>query len=113
MRKHGASTIPGLRNSARPGITASVHHRLRREMARDNLVGLRVHVARGGADLLIGIRRQVFHEEVQNPALPLEDAEQLQGPILISDRRWRRGRRWDFGRKSEVRDNIFRQLTAE
>ena len=67
-----------------------IDHRLRGEMAHQNLAGFDVDVAGGRADLFIGVGRNVFHEEVQNARVALQNSEQLEGAIFRrDDRRWR------------------------
>lgn len=93
-----------------------VDDRLWGEVPDENLVGFDVDVAGGRTDLLIGIWCDVFHEEIQDSGIPLQNTEQLEGTIFRrDDRRWgRRRRRWRrLGGKAQLGDQIFRQSAAE
>ncbi len=69
-----------------------------------------VDIARGGAHLLVGVRADVFHEEVENPGVALQNSEQLQRAVfglnLGFRRRYRRGR--NFGRKVQFGQQLGR-----
>ena len=65
-----------------------VDHRGGREMADQNVARVLVHVAGGGADLIVRVRRDVLHEEIENPGVALQHSEKLQRAV----------RGFDFGR---------------
>jgi hypothetical protein len=56
-----------------------------------------MHAADGGADLVVGIRSDVFQDEVQKAGIALEDGEDLQGAVGWAWR-GRSGRLGRFGR---------------
>ena len=72
---------------------------------------------RTAADLFVFIRGDVFHEEVDDARVALQDAEDLQRAVrgLEHGRRRRRGllRLDRFGREAKVRDELRIQRAAE
>jgi len=92
-----------------------VDHRTQRHVAFDRLTRSGVHVAHRGADLRVGIRGQVLHEEVHEPSVALEEGEKLRGAMpRIRRRWWWRRRRWGhpLGRPHHGGLHIVWQLAA-
>ncbi len=95
-----------------------VDDRSRREIPDQNVSRTLVHVTSGGADLVVRVRRDVLHEEVQNPGVPLQHSQKLQRSIRGRKHgRGRFGRGFRGGRRfrdePQLRDEIFRQFAAE
>jgi hypothetical protein len=74
-----------------------------------------VDVAGGRADLFIGVRADVFHEEIEDARVALEHAEQLQGAVFRMDLGfWRRRRyRRRFDDQAEFRKNVIGQFAGK
>ena len=61
------------------------------DVAGQRFAGLIVQAADGGADLIVGVGGDVFHEEVDEARIALQDGEDLQG--AVGRARGRGGRR--------------------
>jgi len=74
-----------------------------------------VDVAGGCADLVIGIRADVFHEEIEDAGVALEHAEELERTVFGFDldfrRRGRDGR--GFNDETELGNEVVGQFSAE
>jgi hypothetical protein len=67
----------------------------------------------GGSDLIVGIRADVFHKEVDEPGVPLQDVKDLQSAIADIDFRW-----CDHGNRfrlaiAEFQSNVFGQYAGK
>ncbi len=51
------------------------------EVAEEGFAGLAVEIADGGADLIVGVGGDVFHKEVDEAGVALEDAEDLERAV--------------------------------
>ena len=82
------------------GAFHAVDHRLQGDVAGDGIAALVVQFADGGADLVVGVGGDVFHQEVHQARIALQDAEHLQGAVggLDGGRGGRGGGRSRFGR---------------
>jgi len=93
-----------------------VNEGLRGEVAGQDFAGFGVDVAGGCADLLVGVGGDIFHEEIEDAPISLEDAEELERAIFGRDGRGRRGLRRGrrgFGGEAELRDHVVGQFAAE
>jgi len=74
-----------------------------------------VDVAGGGANLVIGVRADVFHEEVEDARVALEHAEELERTVFGFDlgfrRRGRDGR--GLNDEAELGNEVVGQFSAE
>ena len=66
-----------------------------------------VNGAYGRADLIVRIRRDIFHQKVDPARIALQDAEDLQSAVTDVD--FGRFRRFDGLRVTEMRRDVFRQ----
>src|SRR5262249_53761146 len=69
-----------LRNRRRLAF-AAVENGFEREVAIERAAASGVDVANGGSDLGIAVRRDVFHQEVDETAITLKQRKYLNGPI--------------------------------
>ena len=79
------TTFGSLRGRLREGAFDAVDHRLERDIAGHGIAALVVQFADGGADLVVGIAGDVFHQEVDQAGIALQDAEKLQGAVGGAD----------------------------
>jgi hypothetical protein len=84
-------------------------------VAHQQLTRFLMDIASRSADLFIGVGRDVFHEEVENAGVALENAEQLQRTVRgFHFRRGRLGRRGlRFGGEAEFGDQVRGQFASE
>ncbi len=82
------------------GAFHAIDHRLQGDVAGDGIAALVVQFAHGRADLVVGVAGDVFHQEVHQARIALQDAEHLQGAVgsLDGGRGGRGGGRSRFGR---------------
>ena len=62
-----------------------VEDRRQRGVLVQRLPASAVHVAHGGPDLFIRIRPEIFHQEIHEPPVPLQDREDLRGAVVALD----------------------------
>ena len=63
------------------GAFDAIDHGLERDVAGEGIAALVVQLADGGADLVVGVGGDVFHEEVHQAGIALQDSEDLQGAV--------------------------------
>ena len=80
-------------------------------VALERLARAGVDVADRRADLGVGVGREVLHQEVDEPSVPLQEREQLGGAVPGVRRRWRR-RSHRLRHPHQRRLHIVRQLAA-
>ncbi len=61
-------------------------------MADQDIAGFIVHLARGGAHLIVRVRCDVFHEKIENARFTLQHSNDLQSAVGGFNRRRGRGR---------------------
>ena len=65
-------------------------------VAAEGLAGLLVEGTDGGTDLIVGIARDIFHEEIEEAGFALQEAENLEGSVAGLDDRDGGGFRFRF-----------------
>ena len=93
-----------------------VEDRRERGVFVEGLTTPAMHVADRSPHLLIGVRPQILHQEVDEPAIALEEGQHLRRPIGGLDRhRWRcrhPGRQW-CGRRAKGIKNVVRDPSVK
>src|SRR5580704_6146106 len=99
------------------GSLDTVNHRREGDITDECVARTALHGADGRADLFVLIRRNIFHQEIHDTRIALQDAQNLQSAVRrLEDRRWGCGRFWGlcrFRRQSKLRNQLRAQRAAE
>ena len=91
----------------------AIDDRDERDMTAEAVAAIAVHAADGCADLIVGIGADVFHEEIDQARIALEDLQDLQGSVAGFDFGKLDYRRGLYFRKAIGSGDVFGQNAGE